>query len=367
MFAMFHPHQAGCELAAADVMTFTATVTPSTDGTHGKYPEYHRVWQDGALQAVILFSHEYDTPTTYVDEGAPAYDAFVWRMHQYLAQVQPDATKVTEPAGLTSSPSAAGLTTVRLAAELPDGRTMALDVRLVGTQLVNEKPEFDDWYNALTPAADVILYNGHAGLGSNVRTLMEKGAFRSGQYLVWFANGCDTLAYVDPTLTQRRAELNPDDPAGTKYTDTVTNVMAGYFTSLEKTAVTFLRAFVEVRYPEIGPKTYEQIFQSIDPTQVAVVTGEEDNELQPLPPSLHPPGAPPADDGQGDTQSLTNDASDGGAAVPPTVSTTPSSGDHHGCDVSAVGGSNAEFKSIGLIFAALVVRRRRRGCLRRSG
>ena len=62
---------------------------------------------------------------------------------------------------------------------------------------------------------------------------MRKGR-SPGQYLIWFANGCDTFAYVDRTLIDRRALVNPDDPGGTKYMDTVTNVMAGYFGALER-------------------------------------------------------------------------------------------------------------------------------------
>lgn len=265
MFAVYRPRQPGCVFAAGDVVSFTANVTPSSENTKGKYPEYHRVWQDGALDVVVLFSHEFATPTPG-DGGAQAYDDFVSRMRRYMALLQPDATKRSEPPGLSSSPSAAGTSTVRLAAELPDGRTMKLDVRLVASSLAQEGPAFDQWYDALTPSADIIVYNGHAGLGANVHALMEKGSFRSGQYLVWFANGCDTLAYVDRTLADRRAPLNPDDPLGTKYMDTVTNVMAGYFSALEATSVTFLRAFVEVRYPEVGPKTYEQIFQGSIPS-----------------------------------------------------------------------------------------------------
>ena len=94
---------------------------------------------------------------------------------------------------------------------------------------------------------------------------MSKGAFVPGKYLIWFMNGCDTFAYVDRSLANRRALLNADDPGGTKYMDTVTNVMAGYFRSLGPTSLTLLRALVDARDRSAPPKTYEQIFQSIDP------------------------------------------------------------------------------------------------------
>jgi hypothetical protein len=351
MFAMYRPRQAGCTFASGDAVSFTANVSPSSEATQGKYPEYHRVWADNALNVVMLFSHEYPDPTPG-DEGVTAYQTFVTKMTKYMAQVQPDASKRIDPA-------APGPTNTHISAELPDGRTMAVEARLVASSLDAEGADFDTWYDGLTPSADLILYNGHAGLGSNVRTLMTKGTFRAGQYLIWFANGCDTLAYVDRTLVDRRAQLNPDDPHGTKYTDVVTNVMAGYFDALEATALTFVKAFVEVRYPELGPKTYEQIFAKIDPYQVAVVTGEEDNELQPLPPAPRPPGPPPVDDNtnpsDGKTAPLQTNQRD------PATTPADTGGSHsHGCGIGARRSGPDRVLPIGLLAVALAARRRRR-------
>ncbi|MDF2694409.1 MAG: hypothetical protein K0S65_2792 [Labilithrix sp.] len=358
MFVIYRPQQPGCVLSADDVANVTASVTPSAEHTRGKYPEYHRVWQDDVLDVVALFTHEFETPTAG-DAGAFAYDDFVWHMHDYMRLVQPDAAKRFMPV-LPQSPSASGASTVRLAAELPDGRSMKIDVRLVGSSLGKEGPAFDEWYNGATPSADIVLFNGHAGLGENVRSLMNKGAFRSGQYLIWFANGCDSIAYVDHTLANRRAPLNPDDPNGTKYLDTVTNVMAGYFGELEATSVTFLKAFVEVRYPEIGPKTYEQIFQGIDPEQAAVVTGEEDNELAALPPSKYPPGPPPSETQE---EPAPDEDDPSGVASPPKGNGSQAR-DRGGCALSASRGASFELGAISALLVALIGRNRSR---RRDG
>jgi MYXO-CTERM domain-containing protein len=352
MFAAYRPQRSDCNFSSEDVVRFTADVKASPELTSGKYPEYHRVWKDDALDVVAVFTREDDDPVAD-DGGVIAYDNFVWRMHDYLELVQPDAAKRREPM-LPASPAAAGMTTLTLAADLPDGRSMKIDARLVGTQLDKESAAFDLWYDGLTPSADVIVFNGHAGLGSNVRSLMEKGSFRTGQYVVWFANGCDTLAYVDDRLSSRRDGLNPDDPNGTKYMDMVTNVLAGYFSDLEDTAVTFIRAFVEVRYPEIGAKTYEQIFGGIDPSQVAVVTGEEDNVLEPLPPGKFPPGPPPGQPAAAQGAEVT--AADE-APVEVTESRTSSGGDE-GCSVGRSGGAGSWLTL--LVGAALALTRRRR-------
>ncbi|OJY17336.1 MAG: hypothetical protein BGO98_00065 [Myxococcales bacterium 68-20] len=286
LFVAYRPKQGGCTLAADDVVTFEAKVTESRENTRGKHPEYHRIWADGALRIVAMFTRELEVGTGG-DAGMQAYDDFLWRSETYLGELQPDDSKRSEPPGYSTT----GATTATLAAVLPDRRTIRIDVALVNASLGAEGSAFDAWYDGLTPAADVVLFNGHAGLGANVRSLMRKGKFEAGQYLIWFANGCDTFAYVDRTLVDRRARVNVDDPDGTKHMDTVSNVMAGYFTALEATSLTLIRALVDVRDPSRPPKTYEQIFSEIDPEQMVVVSGEEDNELQPLPPA---PPAPPA-------------------------------------------------------------------------
>jgi hypothetical protein len=365
MFLFYRPHQAGCALAADDSVTFDANVTRSADNTLGKYPEYHRVWSDATFEVVATFSHEYAAPTVG-DEGVLAYGDFVWRMHQYLGQLQPNDAKRSEPVGL--SPAGTAAPSVRLAAELPDGRNVVIDVMLVGHALTDDGAAFDAWYDAVTPKADLVLYNGHAGLGANVRTLMGKGTFNPGQYLIWFANGCDTFAYVDRTLADRRARLNPDDPSGTKYMDTVTNVMAGYFGALVPTSISLIHAIVDSRDASHWPRTYEQIFQTIDPTQIVVVTGEEDNLLLPLPPAPNPGGVNGA---------TTNGATDtptspdgrplprGGTAGDPSsgapAGTSARSSD--GCSVgrNAGGPSSSALGATGAAFGLLALRRRRSG------
>jgi hypothetical protein len=310
------------------------------------------VWSDNALEVVAIFTHEYSTPGPG-DEGVNAYGDFVWNVHEYLGQLQPNDAKRSEPAGL--SPSGTAAPNVRLAAELPDGRRIAINVKLVGHELAGDGAAFDEWYDALTPTADVVLYNGHAGLGANIRTLMSKGTFVPGHYLIWFANGCDTFTYVDRTLVDRRALVNADDPGGTKYMDTLTNVMAGYFKSLGPTSLTLLHALLDARDTSRAPKRYEEIFQNIDPSQIVVVTGEEDNVLEPLPPAPNPGGEAGT---AGNGMPSAGEEPQSGAASPPAA--TPTQDDDDGCSVGrGVRGNRSGRGAFGLVLATLALLRRR--------
>ena len=129
------------------------------------------------------------------------------------------------------------------------------------------------------------MYNGHAGLGQNVRALSHHGKFAPGKYLIVFMDGCDTFAYVDGSLAQTRAAVNPSDPTGTKFMEIVTNSMPAFFSSMPTASMALINGLMNYAQP----MTYQQMFQNVDTSQVIVVTGEEDNAFtpgsQPPPPS----------------------------------------------------------------------------------
>ena len=295
MFLFYRPQRPGCVLAPEDVSAAVANVKPSTENSTGKYPEYHRIWEDGALDFVAVFGIEIqDTPS---DAGVKAFDDFLRSADAFLATLQTDETKRT-----TTSTIIDGRRRTRIEAVLADGRGVHVDAILIGPQLANEGAAFDAWCDAASFRADVIFYSGHAAHGANVRSLMTKGTFQPKKYLVWVVNGCDTLAYVDRTLADRRLALNPDDRSGTKYMDTVSNVLGAWFRMGDETAIRFVRDIVTATGANAAPKTYRQIFSGIDRDQIVVVTGEEDNEfpVTPEPVVVRSPTEEPSKEAGGD-------------------------------------------------------------------
>jgi hypothetical protein len=257
----YRPRGNGCSLAAADVIAATATAAPSLLNTSSKYTEYHRVWEDGRFTAVAVFGKYAETGNGEDDAGIAAYDAFVAALQQEL----PGAA--ITPAGATGYPATD--ITFRTA-------TASITVLLVNS-MGTVTAAWDKRFAELTPNADLILYNGHAGLGANVRLLSQKGQFFPGKYQILFLDGCDTFAYADDTLAKRRAPLNPDDIAGTKYLDIISNAMPAYFSSMPEASMALVHALL---HPE-APQTYPAIFRGVNPDHVVVATGEEDNVFQP--------------------------------------------------------------------------------------
>jgi hypothetical protein len=181
----------------------------------------------------------------------------------------------TVPANVSSSPGVSA-PDIEFNASLADGRkihVVALLTDDVNTGLQN--PTFRARYESLSTRADFIVYNGHAGLGSNIRALASAGKWVAGQYVVVFMNGCDTFAYVDSSLSQAHKSINPDDTTGWKYIDIINNGEPAFFASMAGATMAVFRGLVA------SDKTYEQIFTNIDDSQLVMVTGEQDNVFTP--------------------------------------------------------------------------------------
>jgi hypothetical protein len=272
MFYYFRPRASGCALEAADVNTVTATLSPSPVQTAGKFPEYTKIWEDNKLEVIAIFGKNEDGATAN-DVGIDAYNRFVSAMRTELAT----KNLTTVPATVPTNPGVAA-PDIEMNATLPDGKQIRVVALLTDNIRIGlTQPVFRARYESLSTRADYIIYNGHAGLGTNVRALASAGKWVPGQYVVVQMNGCDTFAYIDDALFRAHKNINPDDTTGFKYIDIVNNGMPAFFSDLANTSMAMFRGLVAFDQP----KTYEQIFRNIASAQVVLVTGEQDNVFTP--------------------------------------------------------------------------------------
>ncbi len=271
MWYYYRPERGGCSLADADVVRTTANVSVSTVNTSGKYPEYDKVWEDDLLQVVAVFGKYEDGATSSSDAGISAFNKFNRAVKAELGS----AGVTSMPANVPSSPGVA-MPDVTWTATLADGRRVQVTALLVDN-VRQAGPAFDARYGELSTRADFIVYNGHAGLGANIRALARKGHWTPGQYAIVFMNGCDTYAYVDSALFDAHADINADDPNGTKYLDMMTNGMPSFFAEMSNGTMAIVRGLLS--YDE--PMTFEQIMAGIDSDEVVLVSGEQDNAFVP--------------------------------------------------------------------------------------
>jgi hypothetical protein len=272
MFYYFRPLKAGCTLAAGDVVETTGSISPSATSTTGKFPEYNKVWEDGTLNVVAIFGK--------FEDGAKSGDAGIDGYNQFVASMKSELgthNLTTIPASVPTSPGVAA-PDIEFAATLADGKK--IHVLALLTDNVNaglQDPTFRARYENASTKADFIVYNGHAGLGSNVRALASAGKWVAGQYVVVFMNGCDTFAYIDDSLSRAHKAINADDTTGFKYIDIVNNGMPAFFASMAGATMSMFRGLLAYD----APMTYEQIFAKVDSSQVILVTGEQDNTFTP--------------------------------------------------------------------------------------
>jgi hypothetical protein len=271
MWYYYRPARSGCTIADADVVKFSASVALSKNITKDKYPEYNKVWEDNELRVVAVFGKYEESGTTASDAGIAAYNEFIAAVRSRLG----GEGLTTIPSTIPSGPGIAAKD-ITFQKALPGGKKVTINALLVDA-IASAGPEFFNRYEELSTRADLIAYNGHAGLGQNVRVLSSYGKFVPGQYLIVFMNGCDTYAYVDGSLAQARRAVNPDDQTGTKYMDFVTNAMPAYFHEDSEASMALINGLLAYD----APKQYGQMFDQIDTSQVVLVTGEEDNVFQP--------------------------------------------------------------------------------------
>ena len=269
MWYYYRPNARRCDFDDADIFEAVADVSVSAVNTTGKYPEYHKVWEDDVLRVVAVFGKYEDDATTSRDAGISAYNDFVRAVRREFDGVK------TQPASIPTSPGVQ-VPDITFTADIGGGKSIEV-VALMVDNIRTAGPDFDRRYEALSGKADLIAYNGHAGLGANIRALASKGRWESDQYAMVFMNGCDTYAYVDSALFDAHSAVNPNDPDGTQHLDLVTNAMPSFFKNMSASTMALMRGLMQTD----DPMTYEQIFKNISSTQVILVSGEHDNVFVP--------------------------------------------------------------------------------------
>lgn len=239
---------------------------PSKKQSYNKYPEYHKVWEDGKLVATAIFGLSKPEDPKLDDQGIAAYNL----MYKLLQDAFGKPQKI--------KPAFVGLP----GKEHPDVE-MEWDKKGVGkiniNILLNMNKYLEDVssifkarYDQRTRISDFISYNGHSGYGTNISTLATMGTFTPGQWQLFYINGCHSFCYFHEDLDVAHQLVNPGSEPY-EFLDIITNSMPAYFMNNAPGNMTILTALVEQK------KTYRQIFEFMEQTQKPCVMGEENNSF----------------------------------------------------------------------------------------
>jgi hypothetical protein len=265
----WNPKASGCTVDDADVVKATAAVAPHPQATQGKYPEYDQIWADDALDVVAVFG--IISSNTPQDEGARTREMILSEAASSITGAQ--RTDAPATPGILKDSTVTGKIMV-------DGREKRVTVTGILVQEASSAgTAFNERYRSLTEKADVIIYEGHSGLGSNINALARNTGATAGKYQLVYLYGCQTLAYLEPVMHEKRIALNgaEQDPEGTKYLDIIANALPAYGDNGRST----LDLYRNVLKPGAQPKNFNQLIDPIRTSGLVVVFGEHDNTYRP--------------------------------------------------------------------------------------
>jgi hypothetical protein len=261
------PYQKRCSLGRGQMSGDLTARVPmrlaiSPINTEGQSPEYQKFWEDGRLIVTAAFS-TYAPTNDASDFGVRQYGAFYNNMVATFGR--PTYSSVDIP----GNGPGLGQPSIQLEFKSSQG-PIQLHMYLV-EGLTGNGAVFDRQFSDATLTSDIIMYHGHAGLGSNVRGLAQKIRAQKDQYHLIMINSCDTFAYIDDTLMLTHKTANPDAP-DYKFVDIITNAMPSSFGAMADAAMVIMRSAVTM------DQTYRQLLSRLDGNQHASVMGEEDND-----------------------------------------------------------------------------------------
>lgn len=264
----FNPKAPGCVLDDADVHRAPVAVRPHPQATQDVYPEYDKIWEDDALDVVAVFG--IISSNTPQDEGARTREKLLREVAASLEGAE--RSEAPEARGILADSTVTGTANV-------DGRERRVTVRgILVNEVASAGTTFEQRYAEATAKADVVIYEGHSGLGKNISALARNMGAERNKYQLVYLYGCQTLGYLEPVMHEKRTELNgaDADPEGTKYLDVIANALPAYGDDGRSTLALY-RAMLDMR----SPKTFNALIRGISPWHLVVVFGEHDNTFRP--------------------------------------------------------------------------------------
>jgi hypothetical protein len=163
------------------------------------------------------------------------------------------------------------------------GTNAGRNVRLVAyfvSEASSAGSAFMETYGAESAKADIVVYSGHSGLGTNIATLANGLQATRAKYQIAFFNGCQTFGYLGTKMHETRATLNgrEADPHGTKFLDVIVTALPAYAEATPTEQILF-DATLEKR------KGWKELLRLFSDEQwnkhLTAVFGEDDNTFRP--------------------------------------------------------------------------------------
>lgn len=276
--------QEGCPLRGDDkeIVRVKAKLT-QYENTKKTYPEYDRLYEKDVLDIRILMGYIGDsislTNVNYKDDGYVSYKGKIDELKTGGFKISEQKTKFRLTRAGDEIKGVNYLTTMTKQVKNQLGRTQTVQVTLYlgDTDLGTEDATF---HQILIPAfqeADILVYDGHSGLGANLGFdyLPEFTFDTTGKYQLFFINGCSSYPYFNGQFFRNKE-------GGSKNIDIITSGLSTYtYTSVTNT-MAFIAPFIDGRL-----WSYQTLLRHMEVsngdagTYLTGVNGDEDNQFLP--------------------------------------------------------------------------------------
>ncbi len=252
----FTPKKPGCPLGQKnlpeDAQWVTLTAEVSLLNTTNKFPEYHKIWEDKKLVITHVMGNMISLKTNAPPDS---------ELHRKFANTYPGATHTTEAQAFSHVTQVSQYNS-------PSGLIILRTLRILQGNIQGATDAFKSEFQSYMKDSDVISYNGHAGLGKNIRAFSHLLTFTPGRYYLVFLNACVPFAYFDSAMFEAQNRANPNHP-WSKHLDILVVTGIGYFAETKD--------ILELIQSLTAQKSN---FRNLTPTLdrfAPMVLGEEDN------------------------------------------------------------------------------------------
>jgi hypothetical protein len=235
------------------------------------YPEYDRLYQKEELNIAIFMGYVDDEASTSdpaIDQLNELTNYFKGRrfsvkkdQRQFGPSVDADGNGINYKMTFSKS---------RLTS-LGQRQKVNVHVLVADTSINSEDETFRDGYRQALLNADLIVYDGHSGLGANIGADYIEGMEFAKNYQILFLNGCSSYPYFNRDYFEKK-------PGGSKNMEIITSGLSTYSTTATANMLAFIKPFLSGKVA-----TYQTLLRAIERSNGGVdsyltgVNGDHDN------------------------------------------------------------------------------------------
>ena len=238
--------------------------------TRNTWPEYDRLYTTPVFKISVFFGYINDINFTAVnpeDEGFKSYQKFKSAMLDNGFKI---AIEKVEGPGIDLYTNFEKMIINEMGVE----QKLILNVYLSDTTWGSSDPSFLKAYTNALGDSSIVSYDGHSGLGRNLRVSNFPEAKLTSKYQLLYLNGCSSYSYYAQLYFAAK-------PGGSRNLDIITTGLPTPTTTSSQNMVAFLQPFIDGKFESYQSLLVGMENSNNNETYLSGVIGDEDNKFRP--------------------------------------------------------------------------------------